>query len=73
MATHLLGLLICSRPKEKGEGLEMVDMANKMRSMEMDRERMFFLELNEDYSLQMDYDDETLKYISENMSKTIKL
>lgn len=68
MVTHLLGILIKTRPKEKGEGLELIEMAKKMRKYQTAEERVFFLNFNKNYSFEIDYDEKTLNYI-DNMNK----
>ncbi len=63
MVCHLLGVLLRAKPKTKGEGIAMMELAKKMRESQDTNEKMFFL-LIPDFNFQNDYDEDTLKYIS---------
>jgi len=69
MVCHLLGALLKSKPKTKGEGIAMMEYAKLLRETQETNEKMFFL-LVPVFNFQNDYDEETLKYIS-NQANTI--
>lgn len=66
MAIHLLGVIIKSDPKKKGEGLELIQKANEIRKNLKNEERIFYLDFDREYKYDMDYDEETLEYIEKN-------
>jgi hypothetical protein len=66
MAIHLLGVIIKSDPKKKGEGLELIELAKEIRKNLQNEERIFYLDFDRDYKYEIDYDEETLEFIEQN-------